>query len=70
MAVTGKAGTPQSVGNQRDARGVWPVFFAGEIPAKERLDAECRQEGRFDQRTLQAHGVLLGEIAIRPAGDK
>ena len=51
-------------------RGVWPVFVAREIPAEERLNFKRRQKCRFDERALQSHRVLLGEVTIRPAGDK
>src|SRR6266436_496258 len=70
IAIAREARTPQSVGNKRDARRVRPVFLAGEIPAEEWLNFERRQKCRFDKRALQSHRVLLGEVTIRPAGDK
>src|SRR6266446_3523877 len=63
IAVTGEAGTPQPIGDERDTRGLRPVFVAREIAAEERLDAEGWQECGFDERALQTDRVPLGEIA-------
>src|SRR5438552_5289503 len=70
IAITGEAGTPQPVGDKRDARAVRPVFLAREIATEERLNPEGRQECRFDERALQTDGIPFGEIAIGSAGDK
>ncbi len=70
IAVTGEAGTPQPIGDERDTRGLRPVFVAREIAAEERLDAEGWQECGFDERALQTDRVPLGEIAIGSARDK
>src|ERR1700674_452168 len=70
IRITGEARTPQSVSNERDTGCVRAVFVTREIPAEERLNAECRQKCRFDEGTFQPDGVLLGKIAVRPAGDK
>ena len=60
---------PESVGQQNDASGAWPVLFRCEIAPRHGLDTQCVKKRGFHLSATEAHGKIRnGEIALDDTG--